>query len=171
MVKFLMIKRLFVLLSCIWLISACSEPQQVNNFVKGSFASIEQQHQGKPYLIMFWSEDCAYCMKELELFGQMLQQYPEMMLVTVATDPFLDKNKVREKLASFNLQQTQAWVFSEPYAETLYFDVDKRWRGELPLTFLVDSQNQKTKKIGMLSENTLASWLTQNTRKLISVTH
>ena len=52
--------------------------------------------------------------------------------------------------------------FADAYAETLYFDVDKRWRGELPLTFLFDSINQKTKRIGLLPETILAAWLTKH---------
>ena len=156
-----MIKRFLTILIFIAFISGCSEEQQVNDFIKGSFAEIQQQHQGKPYLVVFWSEDCAFCMKELEHLGQILKQHPEMKLISVATDPFLDKDKVREKLASFELQNTEAWVFAEAYPETLYFDVDKRWRGELPLTFLFDSQNQKTKKIGLLAESVLTAWLNE----------
>lgn len=136
-----------------------TQAQEVKPFVKGTFAEIQQQHQGKPYLIMFWSEDCAYCMKELAMFGQVLEQQTDVSLITVATDPFLEEEKVQKKLATFNLQQAEAWVFAEPFAETLYFDVDKRWRGSLPLTFMFDSQNNKTKKIGLLSEKVLENWL------------
>jgi len=156
-----MFKRLFIVFAFTLLMTACTEKQQVNDFVKGSFAEIQQQHKGKPYLVVFWSEDCAFCMKELEQFGHALKQHPDMKLVSVATDPFLDKDKVREKLASFNLQQTEAWVFAEAYPETLYFDVDKRWRGELPLTFLFDSNNQRIKKVGLLAEDVLAAWLSK----------
>jgi thiol-disulfide isomerase/thioredoxin len=128
-------------------------------FVKGSFSEIQQRHQGKPYLIKFWSEDCAYCMKELELFGDLLEAQTELNLITVSTDSFLSEDKIREKLASLDLQNVEAWVFAEAYAETLYLDVDKRWRGELPLTYLFDSQNNKTKKMGILSKQDLVAWL------------
>ncbi|PHS69520.1 MAG: hypothetical protein COB23_06090 [Methylophaga sp.] len=158
----LIISRLFIVSICIWLICACTEQQQVNNFVKGSFENIQKHYQGKAYLIMFWSEDCAYCMKELEQFGQTLQQHPEINLITVATDPFLDKDTIRSTLASFNLQQMEAWVFAMPHAETLYFDVDKRWRGELPLTFLFDEHHKKTKITGLITEEVFLAWLTKN---------
>lgn len=159
-----MMKRSCILIVLMLFITACKAEQQqtVNDFVKGSFAEIQQQHRGKPYLVVFWSEECAFCMKELEQFGQTLKQHPDMTLISVATDPFLDTNTIREKMASFGLQKTEAWVFAETYAETLYFDVDKRWRGELPLTFLFDSQNEKIKKIGLLPENVLTAWLAAN---------
>lgn len=155
-----MIKRFLLLVVVTCCVSACKEEQQtVNDFIKGSFAEIQQQYKGSPYLVVFWSQDCAFCMKELEHFGQTLKHHPNMKLVSVATDPFLDKDTIREKMASFGLQETEAWVFAEAYPETLYFDVDQRWRGELPLTLLFDSQNKKTKKIGMLKEHDFKLWL------------
>ncbi|OUR72651.1 hypothetical protein A9Q78_06340 [Methylophaga sp. 41_12_T18] len=135
--------------------------QVVNDFVKGSYNNILKQNKNQPYLLMFWSQDCAYCMKELELLGSLVKSHPEAKLITVATDPFLDVNFIRNKMASFGLQDTQAWVFAEPHAETLYFEVSPRWRGELPFTILVDGDNQKTKKIGMLSEHVITTWLSK----------
>ena len=137
-----------------------SSAQIVNPFVKGSFAAIQQQHQETPHLIVFWSQDCAYCMKELEMLGGVLKHHPDLVLVTVATDPFLDEELIQSKMASFGLQAVEKWVFASDYPETLYFDVDKRWRGELPLTFLFDQDNNKIKKSGMLKHAQLQSWLT-----------
>jgi len=154
-----MIKLCLVLLVAL-VLSGCEQEQKINAFVKGSFVEIQQQHhQGKPYLIMFWSEDCAYCMKELELIGDLLATETAFNLVTVSTDSFLSEDEIRQKLTSFNLQNVEAWVFAEAYAETLYLDVDKRWRGELPLTYLFDSQNNKTKKMGILSKQDLLAWV------------
>ncbi len=152
---------LWLLLSSLCL-SACNQQQSlsVNEFIKGSFAHIQQQNKGSPYLVLFWSEQCAYCMKELTALGQLpSDQRAAFKLVTVSTDPFMDKAFIREKLASFNLPTVEAWVFSAPHAETLYFDVDNRWRGELPLSFLFDAQNNKTKKMGELKPEHLTAWL------------
>jgi len=132
----------------------------VNEFVKGSFVQIQQENEGAPYLVLFWSETCAYCMKELEHLGQAsAEQKSAFKLITVSTDPFMDKDLIRQKLTSFNLSDAEAWVFSAPSPETLYFDVDKRWRGALPLTFLFDRQNNKIKKMGMLKQSDLTTWL------------
>ncbi len=132
----------------------------VQPFVKGSFTAIQQQYQYTPHLIVFWGQDCAYCMKELEMMGQVLKQYPELNLITVATDPFLDEQFIQKKMTGFGLSAVEKWVFASDYPETLYFDVDKRWRGELPLTFLIDQDNRKIKKSGMLKHEQLKQWLT-----------
>ena len=132
--------------------------QEVSPFVKGSFAEIQQQYEGRPYLVLFWGQDCAYCMKELAGLAPVLKENPGITLVTVATDPFLDETFIREKMAGFGLSQANNWVFANDYPETLYFDVEKRWRGELPLTFL---SNGKTliRKSGLLKEADISAWL------------
>lgn len=154
-----MIRLLATMCVSLLMLTACAPEQQVNAFVKGSFAELQQQHQGTRYLVMFWSVDCVYCDKEFPLFSKMLKQYPDISLITVATDPFLDKKIIREKLASHNLQTVNAWVFADASREKLYFDIDPQWRGELPLTYFFDEQNIKTKKMGLLKQEDLTKWL------------
>jgi len=149
--------RLFVFASLLLLMGFTSDTA-VKPFVKGSFSEIQQQHDGKPYLILFWGQDCAYCMKELAMLGELLVDYPEVTIVTVATDPFLNAKWVMDKMSGFGLHQAQNWVFAAEYPETLYFDVEKRWRGELPLTYLFDGQ-QLIRHSGMLKQADMSSWL------------
>lgn len=146
-----------LLLACMPLVLNAALP--VKPFVKGSFAEIQKAYENESHIIVFWSENCAYCMKELAMLGALKAQQPQLNLVTVVTDPFLDEKVVQDKLASFGLENTETWVFAADYPETLYFDVDKRWRGELPLTFLFDKQGQKIKKSGLLKKQDITSWL------------
>lgn len=158
-----MMTRVLFIIASLMFISACQSPVPVQEFVKGSFTDIQQQNEGSAYVVLFWSEECAYCMKELELFGQLDEKASsKFKLITISTDPLMDKDKVRAHLAEFNLAKVEAWVFAEAYPETLYFDVDRRWRGELPLSFLFDKQSNKTKKMGMLKPDDLMVWLTKN---------
>ena len=81
-----------------------------------------------------------------------------MTLVTVATDPFLDESFIRDKMAEFDLAEADNWVFANEYPEMLYFDVEKRWRGELPLTYLSNGKDI-VRKSGLLKEADIAAWL------------
>jgi thiol-disulfide isomerase/thioredoxin len=139
-------------------LSSLVQAQVVTPFVKGSFADIQQQYKGQPYLVLFWGQDCAYCMKELASLAPLLKANPEVTLVTVATDPFLDETFIREKMAEFDLDQAENWVFADEYPETLYFDVNKRWRGELPLTYLSNGETL-IHKSGLLKETDISAWL------------
>lgn len=133
-------------------------------FVKGSFLTIQEQHKDTPYIIAFWSETCAYCMKELALFGRLLKKYPQIKLVTISTDPFLEDETVQQILSSKNLEGTETWVFADNFAERLYYEINPRWRGELPLTYFFDRNNQMVKHMGVVKEDELIEWM--NTQSL-----
>jgi len=133
----------------------------INPFVKGSFAEIKRQHQNKPFVLIFWSETCAYCMKELSMFGKLSKQYPGIDLVTVATDPFLQEATVKDVLSRSQLHLRQAWVFAERFPERLYAEINKRWRGELPATHFFTRNNQEIPHMGMIREAELIKWMSE----------
>jgi len=147
---------IFIMLVIVSNVSA--NENDIKPFVKGSFKQIKQAHIDKPYIVTFWSETCAYCMKELTLFGKLLTKYPNIDIVSVTTDPFLNEEKVNKILASKNLKKVEKWVFANNYAERLYFDVDKSWRGELPYTLFFDKANKMIKHLGVIKEKELVDW-------------
>lgn len=156
------ITRLTLALVSILLINTvCANETIINPFVKGSFEQIQQNHKDKAYIISFWSETCAFCMKELALFGHLLKAYPKVEIVSITTDPFLNEQTIHQILSSKNLQNSEKWVFSDEYAERLYFDVDPSWRGELPLTYFFGRNNKMLKHMGIIKENELISWLAE----------
>jgi thiol-disulfide isomerase/thioredoxin len=138
-----------------------AEPLTVNPFVKGSFATIKNQRLGKPFVLIFWSESCSYCMKELAMFGKLHKQYPEIELVTVATDPFLEETTVNDVLSRSQLDLKQTWVFAEQFPERVYADINKRWRGELPATHFFNRDNKETRHMGIVKEDKLIEWLSE----------
>jgi len=128
-------------------------------FVKGSFAQIQQENKEQPYIIAFWSVTCAYCMKELAMFGRLMDKYPNVKLITITTDPFLEDESVQQLLGKKNLAETETWVFADNFAERLYYDINPRWRGELPLTYFFDKNNVMLKHMGIVKEDELLEWL------------
>jgi thiol-disulfide isomerase/thioredoxin len=140
-------------------IASAAAEQTIQPFVKGSFAQIKSAYQGKPIILAFWSETCNYCRKELAMLSELQKQHPEMNVVTVSTDPFLEPAKVQEVFAKARITPQQSWVFADEFAEKLYADVDKRWRGELPRTYFIDAQSNMTTAIGMVKKETVEQWL------------
>lgn len=141
--------------------AANAETLTINPFVKGSFAQIKSQRQNKPFILVFWSESCSYCMRELALFGKLQKRFPAVELVTVATDPFLDDETVKTVLSRSQLNPQQTWVFAEQFPERIYADVNKRWRGELPVTHFFGRDNQEIRHMGIIAEGELVKWLTE----------
>lgn len=153
--------RLLILVSLIVMGSGTlkADPLRILPFVKGSFAEIKQQYHDRPFVLIFWSESCSYCMKELAMFGKLQKQYQDVELVVVATDPFLEKELVMEMVERSQLDLQQAWVFAEQFPEIIYADVNKRWRGELPVTHFFDRNNREVRHMGIVNSDELIKWL------------
>lgn len=134
-------------------------------FSKGSFKKIQQDNKDGPYIVAFWSVTCAYCMKELALFGTLMDKYPAVKLITITTDAFLEDDSVKQLLAKKNLVGTETWVFADNFVERLYFDINPRWRGELPLTYFFDKDNVMMKHMGVVKEGELVEWLEQQSAR------
>ena len=153
------IKIGLLIISLFFTQQSLAETTKIKPFVKGSFQQIQRDNKNSSYIVTFWSETCAFCMKELDLFGKLLKNYPGIKLISITTDPFLEEKTVNQILFSKNLPDVQKWVFAEAFAERLYFDVARNWRGELPLTYFADSQNKLVKHLGVIKEQELIDWL------------
>lgn len=141
-------------------VSIAAEPPY-HAFKKGSFVEIQQAYQQSPYIIAIWSETCAYCMKELAMLGRLLPQYPNVKLITITTDPFLDDATVQRILSKKQLENVETWVFADRFAERLYADIDPNWQGELPLTYFTGKDKKLIKHMGIVKEKALIAWLEQ----------
>ncbi|WP_305907694.1 TlpA disulfide reductase family protein [Methylomarinum sp. Ch1-1] len=133
----------------------------IKPFIKGSFTEIKNQHTNQPFIVVFWSESCSYCMKELAMFGKLYKQFPNVELITVATDSFLDEKTVKDVLRRSQLDVEKTWVFAEQFPERIYADVNKRWRGELPVTHFFSRDHQEIRHMGIINEQELLEWLSE----------
>jgi hypothetical protein len=104
-------------------------------------------------------------MKELAMFGKLHKEYPNVQLVTVATDSFLEDKIVKDMLTRSQLNLNQTWVFAEQFPERIYADVNKRWRGELPATHFFDRNNQEIRSMGVVKKDELVEWLRTQSSK------
>jgi uncharacterized protein YceK len=159
MKKIKRLKMLVLAFMMLTLLSGCNDGLAVNHFVKGSFNQIKAHYQGQAHIIMFWSKDCAYCLKELAFLGDNLNNYPTVKLTTISTDIFLDKAAVQQQMEASKLDVVDAWVFSDAVAQKLYFDVDPRWHGELPLMYLIKPDRTIERQVGYMKQEDLLAWL------------
>ncbi|MBS4096947.1 MAG: TlpA family protein disulfide reductase [Sulfuricella sp.] len=151
-------KRLFVALLCLCAWSAHAAPD-IQPFVRGSAKQIAAAHPGKPYILAFWSLTCSHCREELGQLGELLQKNPGVAVVVVSTDSPAEVGEIAAVLAENRLQGAQAWGFADSFVERLRADVDRKWRGELPRTYLFDAAHQAVAHSGKLRPEQLAAWL------------
>lgn len=127
-------------------------------FTGGSRAAIEQAHAGKPFVLVFWSVDCAYCAEEIRQLSQLVQDRPAMALVLVSTDaPESAAGAMLDRLLGST--QAERWMFAGEDAEHLYFAVDRKWEGELPRAYFYDAAGNARTVAGKVEPQWLEAWV------------
>ncbi len=141
-----------------WISFAHTAPPEPRPFGQGSMKEIALAHAGKPFILAFWSLSCVHCKSNLELFGKLLQQHPELSLVLVSTDA-PEESAIMATQQKYGLEKLQTWAFADRFVERLYFEIDRRWRGELPRTYLYDATHQARAVTGKLDEAETERWV------------
>lgn len=135
-----------------------SEP--VSAFGPDSFRQIVASRQGKPFVVLLWSLDCAYCTPSFEALGNAKRKYG-LDIVTIATDPAGDLEIARligKKLSPHGLTEN-AWAFGSVPEERLRYIIDPKWHGELPRSYWFDRDGKVTAYSGVVTKETAARHL------------
>jgi len=141
--------------------AAATQAADLKPFVRGSVAEIAVARPGQPYILAFWSLSCSHCREELGVLSGLLKQHPALSVVLVSTDTPEDGAAIAATLAEYQLEGAESWVFADSFSERLRAAVDRKWRGELPRTYLYDSAHQSSVHSGKLRPEQLAAWLEQ----------
>jgi len=134
-------------------------------FDRGSRTAIEQAHAGKPFILAFWSVDCAYCPEEIRHLGALVRKRPDIRLVLVSVDGAELTADADKKLTEFLPEgQGERWIFTGNDPDRLYFSVDRKWHGELPRTYFYDGRGGVEARSGQVSPAWLAEWARRSAR-------
>lgn len=146
-------------LFCTFLLAPPAAGGELKPFVRGSFASILEANANRPLVVNFWSTACAPCLAEFPVWRELQAAYPEFSLVLVSTDKAKTGPRVRKVLEEHGMDGVEAWIFADPFTERLRFEVDGRWRGELPRSYLVAPDGTMWAVTGMIEEEVIGDWL------------
>ena len=135
---------------------------EVKPFEPGSLAKIRAAREGRPFILAFWSLDCAHCPKELQALGEFRKRNPGVDVVLVSTDTPDNAPLLAGFAAQQGLPAAEQWVFADPQPQRLRYEIDRRWWGELPRTYLYDSDHKAVAYSGMVAADALQQWLTRN---------
>lgn len=140
-----------VWISLFWILSANTvAQQQIKNFTSGSYQQIVNQYQKQPLVMVLWSIDCPPCYKELEMLATERKQH-DFKLVLISVDGAEAINEVAAVLKKYNLQAVDSWLFNEFSSQSLRYEIDPLWYGELPRSYLFNSKAQRQAMSGVLS--------------------
>ncbi|MBT3558266.1 MAG: hypothetical protein HN491_10925 [Rhodospirillales bacterium] len=96
----------------------------------------------------------------MSIWHEILETHPDLTVVLVSTDKLEDSERIENLLERHQLTGVESWVFADPFVERLRYDVDPKWRGELPRTYFIDVSGKLHAHSGMVDPATLKSWLT-----------
>lgn len=142
-----------------WLVASASN-SDIRPFVKGSWQKILSAHHGKPFAVHFWGVTCGPCRVEMPQWGELLKQRRDLTLVVVNADFVPDDPKaVKSMLTTAGLERAENWIFDDPFAEQLQYEIDPKWRGELPVTMLIGADGTRTMISGPAEPANVIQWL------------
>ena len=124
-----------------------------------SFKQIVAGREGKPFVVLIWSLDCAYCMPSFEALAEAKKKHG-LDVVTIATDPADDAESVRligKKLSTAKLTGN-AWAFGPLPQEQLRYTIDPKWRGELPRSYWFSRDGKVVAHSGLVSKEMVSGF-------------
>jgi thiol-disulfide isomerase/thioredoxin len=133
---------------------------KIQSLEPGSFGRIVAAGKGKPMVVMLWSLTCDYCEPSFDALAN-AKRSKGLEVVTVATDRADDHEAaqlIRKKLSRHGLA-ANGWAFGTAPAERLRYDIDPKWRGEMPRTYWFKSDGRMRAYSGMITPEIAAEML------------
>ena len=149
---------IFVILLSIANMSVSAE-ESLRPFLSGSYSQILEQHKQQTFVLVLWSVDCPPCHKELEMLGKLVTKDPELNIVLVSTDIETENDIVQAILSKYQLGNIESWIFRGESDQSLRYEIDRHWYGELPRSYFFKPSGKKNVTSGVLSEKKLITWL------------
>ncbi len=119
--------------------------KQIAPFTVTSFATLHAKASADaPVIAMFWSLDCAHCSEGVALLKQV---QGKAQIVSVATDDIAQQSDLAHHLQHHG-NTFAAYAFADT-PEKLRYSVDKKWRGETPVFYVLKPGRVPVKFLGL----------------------
>jgi thiol-disulfide isomerase/thioredoxin len=133
---------------------------ELHPFKRGSWQEIRRAHAGQPIVVHFWGLTCGPCRVEMPQWGRLLQERPDLKLIAIDADLIPNEaSLVSEMLAKTGLAGAENWIFADDFVERLRFEINPRWRGEIPMTLLIARDGKTTTIEGVAQPAQVRAWL------------
>jgi thiol-disulfide isomerase/thioredoxin len=132
---------------------------ELHPFKRGSWKEIRRTHADQPIVVHFWGLTCGPCRVEMPKWGRLLQERPDLKLIAIDAD-FIPNaaSLVAEMLEKTGLAGAENWMFADDFVERLRFEINPRWRGEIPMTLMIARDGKTTTIEGMADPAQVRAW-------------
>lgn len=126
---------------------------------RGDFAKIINAHEGRPLILHYWSVTCPPCLAELPQWKKIVDEHKAIDVVFINTDGLEDRARAALRLEKTGLTSATHYGFADDFAEKLYFEADRTWRGEMPFTALIAPDGGLVTVTGAVDDPLITEWL------------
>lgn len=155
-------RRMLLILAALLLTQAAAIAAELRPLGRGDVARLLAERQGRPVAVALWSIDCPHCKGTLRQLAALSKANPRIDLLVISTDNLGERKTITAMLTAAGLGERDTWVFGDEAPERLRFEIDRRWGGEMPRTYLHDADRKVTAFSGNVGEGALADWLARN---------
>lgn len=140
------------------LISTHAQATELKNYQSGDWQILLKNGANKPMIVHFWGFSCAPCLDELPRWGEFIAQFPDLKTVLIQVDDVPPELTI-QTLTDASLTRADNRTSTVIFDEYMRFEIDPRWRGELPLTLLISPRGDVKRLRGTVDFKVLQHWL------------
>lgn len=129
---------------------AMAEMAVLKPYSVGEWKSITKTASGSPLAVHFWGVTCPACVKEMPQWGHFLKTHPKAKVIFIQVDD-VSADSIQKMLAKAGLDQANNYYVASPFDERMRYEIDPKWHGETPTTFLIDTKGAITRKTGLMN--------------------
>jgi thiol-disulfide isomerase/thioredoxin len=140
---------------------AYADPINLKPYQQGDWSSIIKSANRDPIAIHFWGVTCPACVKEMPQWGTFVEKNKNLKIIFIQVDD-VSPEMIKTMLSKAKLDGANHYYVSSPFDERLRYEIDPKWRGETPITILVNRKGQANRKTGPMNFSQLSSWFNKN---------
>ncbi|QWD95878.1 TlpA disulfide reductase family protein [Polynucleobacter sp. MG-6-Vaara-E2] len=142
--------------------SVFAQSTALKPYQKGDWKTFTKPYAGQPVVIHFWGVTCSPCAKEMPLWGKFLSQNKNAKIIFIQVDD-VSSESASKMLTAANVNPIGNYTLASPFDDALRYEIDPKWRGETPMTLLVNKNGKVIRKTGSMDFEKLKQWYTIGT--------
>ena len=139
-------------------LSANLQATELKTYRAGEWNALLKSSDKKPMVVHLWGFTCAPCLEELPRWGEFVAQFPNLKTVFIQVDDVPPELAI-QTLTDAHLEGADNRTSATIFDEYMRYEIDPRWRGELPLTLLISPNGDLKRLRGTVDFKVIQQWL------------
>ena len=154
-----MMKKILLTLSLFVLTmhAAFADASTIQAYQKGDWGSLLKKNAGQAVAVHFWGVTCTPCAREMPQWGTFLSEDRSAKVIFIQVDE-VPLEATKKMLAKAGLDKASSYYLNTPFDDYFRHEIDPQWRGETPMTLLIDKNGKIIRKIGPINFVELNKW-------------